>query len=101
MKKLHKYIRGLIISCKKRIKRMGWVIKKGKVVPEDVLYLGKWLVATVNYRGTRSKGDFLEYSASAYLPGLKLDLGSFKTKELAKDYVENAVKYWVSNMKLS
>ena len=43
------------------------------------LYIGKILVASFYYDGTRTHGDSLKYKVSSTLPSIKRELGHFET----------------------
>jgi hypothetical protein len=61
------------------------------------LFLGKYAVGSVYFDGTVARGSENRYATTCSLPGIKNNLGHFKTEEEAKERVEYAVNYWLNN----
>lgn len=56
---------------------------------------GKWTLFNVFYDGSVSKNQEDKYKLRCYLPGLKDNLGHFKTEREAIDKAEIVLKYWI------
>lgn len=72
-----------------------WKRNNGKYSNSDDYYLGKILVASAFFDGTRPKGSELCYKTALCLPGLKIASQNLKTLEEAKLWVERAVNNWL------
>lgn len=56
-------------------------------------FCGKFRIASTSWRG-----DDLPYAAYCQLPGIKNQLGYFKTEEEARERVQTAVNHWINNI---
>ena len=55
---------------------------------------GKWKVGYVGWNSCLPKGDDRHYAASVMLPGLKTNLGNYKSEQKARAIVEQAIRHW-------
>jgi len=62
-------------------------------------YQGKWQTFLIYYNGLRPKdSDIPPYKLKCTLPGIKEDLGNFKTERIAKDKAQTIMRYWLDNL---
>lgn len=77
---------------------MEWRRNTRKYANGHLLYAGKWSVGGVHYDSCLPQGAPARFNATCRLPGVKSDLGHFKTEEEAEKRVEEVVRYWLSGL---
>ena len=78
--------------------RMEWKPVNAQYSSGELLYCGSWNVGGFHYNNARTNDDPLKYCATCTLPGIKANLGYFKTSEEAKAKAENAATHWFSKL---
>jgi len=74
---------------------VSWVPNNSQYCSGKSAMLGKWVVGEIYWDGTVSKGSDLNQKAKCFLPGIKNDLGNFKTEDEAKKTIIFAIGYWL------
>ena len=77
---------------------MEWKRDEAKYACGELLLLGAWNVGGIHYDSCRSRDDPLKYAATCRLPGIKRNLGYFKTDAEAKIRAEKVVTHWLSKI---
>ena len=77
---------------------MEWKRDEAKYACGELLLLGAWNVGGIHYDSCRTRDDPLKYAATCKLPGIKGNLGHFKTDAEAKTAAEKAVENWLSKL---
>jgi len=62
---------------------------------DDVAYIGKVKVGSVEWDGARPRDDPKSYATFCTLPQIKKRLQNYETKEDAMTRVEEAVNHWL------
>lgn len=75
-----------------------WKVSTEQFACGNNAYLGKWIVGSVFYDGVSSKSTKEKYKATCRLPGLKSNMGNFKTQDAAKAKVQQGVDFWFAGL---
>jgi len=79
-----------------------WRDSKSQYTVGESGWLGKFKVFSIHYNSTRSKSNTDDiWQVACLLPGIKDDLGCFKTIEEAKDIAQRVMDIWIEGTGLS